>query len=408
MSPMKLTLGVLTAIGGFVDIGNLVTSGVTGARYGMALTWAIVLGTAAMCVYGEMGGRVAAVAKRATFQVVRERLGARTALLNLSAATLLSLLTLAAEIGGASLVLQLFTGVNYLVWVPVVGFGCWLVVWRLPFTIMENVFGLLGLTLIVFVVALFATSTDWGQMAQGITHPWVPKHDTRSSYWFYAISLIGAAVVPYQVVFLTSGGREERWTPQRMKEMRLNVFVGFPLGGVLSIAIMAAAFVVLLPEGVSVSHLGQVALPVAQALGPVGLIFALVGFLAATVAAGCETMLSVGYSVSQFMGWNWGKTVTPKADPRFHLVCLVAAVIATGFVLTSIDPIEVTIVSVVLGAAAIPLTYFPVMVVANDRDFMGRWVNGRATNAVSTIFLIVLVVTSLVTLPLLFYTKSGQ
>jgi manganese transport protein len=43
-------LGVMTAIGGFVDISNLVTSGVTGARFGTSLTWAVVLGTVAMIV----------------------------------------------------------------------------------------------------------------------------------------------------------------------------------------------------------------------------------------------------------------------------------------------------------------------------------------------------------------------
>jgi manganese transport protein len=48
------------------------------------------------------------------------------------------------------------------------------------------------------------------------------------------------------------------------------------------------------------------------------------------------------------------------------------------------------------------------MVVANDRDYMGKWVNGRVNNVISTVFLIILVATSIATLPLLFYTKSGQ
>lgn len=401
-------LGVLTAIGGFVDVGNLVTSGVTGARYGMTLTWAVVVGTVAMCFYGEMGGRVAAVAGRAVFQVVRERLGARTALLNLAAASLLSLVTLAAEIGGAALVLQLVTGVTYLLWVPLVGLGCWLVVWAVPFAVMEHVFGLLGLTLVVYVVAVFALPTDWPRVLQEVTLPSVPPDETISTYAFYAITLVGACVVPYQVVFFTSGGREEKWTPGRMKEMRLNVFVGFPLGALLSLAIMLAVFVVLSPRQVNVNHLGQVALPVASALGPLGLCLALVGFLAATIAAGCQTMLSIGYGVSQYFGWEWGKRLRPKGDARFHLVCLVSVVVATAFTLTAVDPIQVTILSVVLGAAAIPLTYFPLLVVANDKEYLGRWVNGRLNNALSTTLLVLLVVISAATVPLLVYTKAGQ
>jgi Mn2+/Fe2+ NRAMP family transporter len=67
----------------------------------------------------------------------------------------------------------------------------------------------------------------------------------------------------------------------------------------------------------------------------------------------------------------------------------------------------VTIVSVVLGAAAVPLTYFPVLV-ANDRDYMGVRVNGRWSNALATMFLILMIVTSIATIPLILFTKAGQ
>ncbi|GAA4153899.1 divalent metal cation transporter [Phytohabitans flavus] len=403
-----LSLGIMTSIGGFVDIGNLVTSGITGARFGMSLTWAIIVGTIGMTLYGEMAGRVAAVARRPVFHAIRERLGVRTALLNLVAFVLLAVLTLAAEIGGLALVLQLVTGVNYLVWVPFVGLSIWLVVWRWRFSLIENVFGLLGLTLLVFVVAIFALPTDWRALGGGITHPWVPPKEGHPMYFFYAISLVGACIVPYQVVFFATGGREEHWTAKNVREMRLNALIGFPLGGLLTLAIMAAAFVVLQPAQIDVNHLGQVALPVAQALGPVGLVLALIGFAAAVFAAGVECTLSVGYSVAQYFGWGWGKDRPPLYAPRFHLVCLCGVVVATAFILSGIDPITVTIVSVVLGAAAVPLTYFPVLIVANDRNYMGRWVNRRWINGLAVVFLLAMTVISVAALPLIFVTKAGQ
>lgn len=405
---LKIALGVMTAIGGFVDIGNLVTSGITGARFGMSLTWAIVLGTIGMTLYGEMAGRVAAVAHRSVFHVIRERLGVRTALVNLAAFVLLSVLTLAAEIGGLALVLQLATGINYLIWVPLVGALTWLVAWRMRFSVMENLFGLLGLALLVYVVALFVLPTDWGALWHGATHPWVPPQEGHATYFFYVVSLFGACLVPYQVVFFSSGGREEHWTTRNLTEMRVNAVIGFPLGGLLSIAIMAAAVVVLQPLKIDVNHLGQVALPVAQALGPVGLVFALIGFAAAVFAAAAECALSIGYSVGQFFGWSWGKDRRPREAPQFHLVCLIAILVATAFILTSVDPITVTILAVVLGAAAVPLTYFPVLVVANDPDYMGRRVNRRWLNALATGFLGLMVITMVITLPLIFFTKAGK
>ena len=162
------------------------------------------------------------------------------------------------------------------------------------------------------------------------------------------------------------------------------------------------------PRSITVSHLGQVALPVVVALGKIGLILALLGFFVATFAAGLEAALSSGYIVAQYFGWSWGKMVKPAHAPRFHAVCLLSVVLATAFILTTVDPVKLTIVSVVLGAAAVPLTFFPVLVLANDRDYMGEHVNKHWVNALATPTFAAFVVLSLVTPPLLFITKAGQ
>ena len=183
---------------------------------------------------------------------------------------------------------------------------------------------------------------------------------------------------------------------------------GFPLGGALSLAIMAVAVPVLQPRNIEVNHLGQVALPMVVAMGKLGLIVALVGFFAATFAAAIEAALSSGYIVAQYLGWSWGKFHTPAQAPRFHAACLITVVLATGLILTTIDPVKITVISVVLGAAAIPLTFFPVIVVANDREYMGRHVNKGWINVLAMLIFCVLVAVSVATLPLLFWTKAGQ
>src|SRR5689334_25209408 len=100
-----------------------------------------------------MSGRVTAVSGRPVFDLVRERLGPRVALANLAGSLLVTVLTLGAEIGGVGLALQLATSVNYLLWVPVVGFVLWVALWRAQFRLLENVFGLSGLVRHVVVVA---------------------------------------------------------------------------------------------------------------------------------------------------------------------------------------------------------------------------------------------------------------
>src|SRR4051794_18879491 len=125
-----VALGVLTAIGGFVDIGDLVTNAQVGARFGLSLAWVVVLGVLGICVFAEMSGRVAAVSERATFDLVRERLGPRMGLVNLIGSMAVTMLTFVAEIGGVALSLELVSSVNEVLLVPFVALLVWLVLWR--------------------------------------------------------------------------------------------------------------------------------------------------------------------------------------------------------------------------------------------------------------------------------------
>ncbi|MBE1583494.1 NRAMP family divalent metal transporter [Nonomuraea angiospora] len=405
---LGITLGILTAIGGFVDIGDLVANALVGSRFGMSLAWVVLLGVLGICVFAEMSGRIAAVSGRAVFDLVRERLGPKAGLANLGASFFILAMTVAAEIGGAALALELATGVNYLLWVPAVAFAAWLVMWRVRFETLERVFGLVGLALVIFVVALWQLGPDWGELWRQASRPAPPPDEGLPTYFYYAIALLGGAMTPYEVFFFSSGGVEENWTRRDLSVSRANVLIGFPLGGLLSLAIAACAATVFLPVHVQVESLDQMVLPVALGAGQVGLALVILGVFAATLGATLEVALSSGYSLSQYFGWQWGKRVRPREAARFHATVLIVMIVATALILTSIDPIMVTEYSLVFSAAALPLTYLPVLMISNDRDYMGDKVNGVFSNTLGTVFMILLVVVSIAAIPLMLATKAGQ
>jgi Mn2+/Fe2+ NRAMP family transporter len=403
-----VALGILTAIGGFVDIGDLVTNAQVGARFGMSLAAATLLGVVGICVFAEMSGRVVAVSRRPTFDVVRERLGPRFGLVNLVASMAVTLLTFIAEIGGVALALELATSVSSFLWIPLVAAIVWVVLWRVKFNLIENVFGLMGLALAVFAVALWQLAPDWSDLASQAYTVAKPAAESWQTYAYFAVALFGAAMTPYEVFFFSSGGVEEDWGPGDLGIMRANVLIGFPLGGLLSLAIAGVATTVLMPASIEVDTLGQVGLPVAVALGKVGLALALVGFFAATFGAACETGLSVGYSIAQYFGWQWGKYVKPLRAARFHAVVLVSCLAAPLVLLTTIDPILVTEFSVVFSAVALPLTYLPILIVANDGTYMGEHRNGRLANTLGTIFLVLVLLAATAAIPLMIWTRMGS
>lgn len=402
-----VALGILTAIGGFVDIGDLVTNAVVGSRFGLGLVWVVIVGVIGICVYGQMAGRVAAVSGRATFEIVRERLGPRAALANLAGSFFINLLTVTAEIGGIALTLQLASSLPPALWIPLAAFGVWIAVWRAKFSFLENITGLLGLSLTVFVVAVFLLQPDWADLG-GKLVPHVPQGESVGTYLFYAVALFGAAMTPYEVFFFSSGAIEDGWTKKDLTQSRANVLVGFPLGGLLSIAIAACATIVLLPRDIEVTSLSQVVLPIADAGGVLLLCFVLVGVLAATFGAALETTLSSGYTLAQFFGWSWGKFRRPADASRFHLSIIVCLLVAAGILATGVDPIQVTEFSVVFSAVALPLTYLPILLIANDRQYMGEHVNGRGMNAIALVYLVIILVASIAAIPLMIATGAGS
>jgi Mn2+/Fe2+ NRAMP family transporter len=99
--------------------------------------------------------------------------------------------------------------------------------------------------------------------------------------------------------------------------------------------------------------------------------------------------------------------VKPAEASRFQLVVLVSVVLGAGLVLTAVDPIKLTEYAIVLSAAALPLTYLPVLIVANDPTYMGDKVNSKLGNALASVYLVVLVAASLATIPLMIASKAG-
>ena len=403
-----LALGILTAIGGFVDIGDLVTNAVVGSRFGLSLAWIVIVGVLGICIFAQMSGRVAAVSGRATFELIRERLGPRLAVMNLGASFLINLMTLTAEIGGVALALQLVSSVDYLLWVPFAAIAIWLVIWRVKFKIMENVAGLVGLCLIGFAVGLFLLGPDWSELGRQVVQGVSTGTEKATTYWFYAVALFGAAMTPYEVFFFSSGAVEEGWTTKDLSESRANVVVGFPLGGLLSLAIAGCAAVVLLPQLIGVTALSQVMLPVAMAGGKLLLAFIILGVVAATAGAALETTLSAGYTIAQFRGWPWGKFRPPAQAARFHLLMIICLLVGIGTLMTGVDPIQVTEFSVVFSAVALPLTYLPILIVANDPEYMGKHVNGRVLNALAMVYLVIILAAALAAIPLMIITGAGQ
>jgi manganese transport protein len=403
---LEIGLGIVAALGGFVDIGDLVFATQAGAKYGLRLLWALALGTLLIMIYAEMSGRVATVAKRSVFVIIRQRFPKKIDFSVLMASTMVNILTCAAEIGGVALVLQLLSDLPYRALIAAVGLALVLIIWILPFQAIEKIFGYLGLGLLVLVVAALKTHPDWHAAGAGLL-PHLSAYST-ANYWYYAVGIIAATLMPYEVYFYASGAIEEKWKPSELIVNKVNAVLGFGLGGLMVAGIIAVSANLFAGPQINPEFINTAALAALIPFGKAALLLVLLGMLFTITGAAIETCFAGAYNISQYYGWKWGKHHNPLSVPRFTITWIVILIVATLIIMTGFDPITVTEYAVIFSVVVMPLTYLPILLVAEDENIMGRYKNKPWNTALGWVGLAIITLVSLAAIPLMIITQRGS
>jgi Mn2+/Fe2+ NRAMP family transporter len=394
----NLALGIVTSIGGFVEVGSISTSVQAGAEFGFSLLWAVAVATLFVAALAEMAGRVAAVGKRSIAAAVRERFGFHFQIVPLGAEFIIDTLLLTAELGGVAIALKMLTGVGFQWWVLPAGFAAWLVLWFGNFSLIENGVGLLGIVTLSFVLAAWRLHPDAGPIARGFL-PSVPHHDI-TRYAFLTVSIVGATVSPYLLNFYASGAIEEKWAEQDLWINRLTAFLGMGFGSTVAMGCLITAAVVFGPQHLKVETYEQAA----QMFVPVYGRWAITLF-ALSLGIGCfgaaiEIALNAGYVLGQALGWTWGidrkRRDVSRFVAAFSLMLLLGMLIATiGF-----DPLRVTLISVALTVVIMPMVVLPFLVLMNEEQYVGRHTSGVIGNGLLATLTVLGALMAIVVIPL--------
>lgn len=398
---LQIALGILTSIGGFLDVGAIATAADAGASFRFRLLWVIALGTLCVIFLVEMVGRLAAVSQHTYVDAVRERFGFRFYIWPLLAEAIVDTLVLAAEIGGVCVALTLVTGVALRWWVFPVALVVWLTSWFGTFEVIENSVALLGLVTIAFIVGALMLHPPWGEMAFGFV-PTAPRRD-MAHYLFVSVSIMGALISPYLLSFYSSGAIEDKWDADDVGVNRLVAVVGMGFGGLIQVGVVACAALVLAPRDIRVDDYSQIALTLVGPLGRVGF-YLFAASLGITCFGAClEQALETGYVASQAFGWNWGQSEAPAKVARFTAAYTASIILSALVLITGIDPLKLTMLSMALTAVMLPLSVTPLLVIMNDRDYLKEHTNGTLSNFVIGFIVAMTCILAVIAIPLEYF-----
>jgi Mn2+/Fe2+ NRAMP family transporter len=394
----QIALGIVTSVGGFLEIGSITTAAQAGASFGYQLVWSIVLGTVCVAFLVEMSGRFAAVSKHTIPDAMRERFGINFYVVPLFILLGVSLLVLGAELGGVAAALEMATGIKLPVWAIPVALLSWGLLWRASFSVIENGVSILGLVTIAFAVGAVRLHPDYGALLHGVV-PTLPRRDA-SHYWFVAVSVLGASISPYLYYFYSSGAIEEKWDETYLAANRMIAAIGMSFGGFLSVAVLVLAAILFHPHNIDVDKYQQLPDLLTPIFGRAGFWLVIASLAIACLGATLEISLALAYLIAQGLGWNWGEDLEPRDDARFSLTYTLIVVAAMLFVLIGLDPLKLTEISMALTAASLPVGVFPFLILMNDKKYLQTHTNGYLGNAVVLAISLISAVLAIVSIPL--------
>jgi len=394
----QITLGIVTSVGGFLEIGSITTAAQAGASFGYQLVWAILLGTLCIAFLVEMSGRFAAVSEHTIPDAMRERFGINFYVVPLFVILGVSLLVLGAEMGGVAAALEMATGIKLPIWAIPVALISWGLLWRATFSIIENGVSLLGLVTVAFAIGAMKLHPDYGAVARGAV-PTLPRQDA-AHYWFVAVSVLGASISPYLYYFYSSGAIEEKWDETYLAANRAIAAIGMGFGGFLSVAVLVLAAVLFHPHNIDVDKYQQLPGLLTPIFGRTGFWLVIASLAIACLGATLEISLALAYLIAQGLGWNWGEDLEPRDDARFSLSYTLIVAAAMLFVLVGVDPLKLTEISMALTAASLPVGVFPFLILMNDKKYLQTHTNGYVGNAVVLAISVMAAVLAIVSIPL--------
>ena len=395
---VEIALGIVTSVGGFLEIGSIATAAQAGADFSFQLIWAIVLGTLCIIFLVEQAGRFSAVSGRTIPDAIRERFGFNYFAFLYVVLALVSLLVLAAEIGGVCIALELATGIHFQWWTVPAAFVIWLILWKGTFGVIEKGVSLLGLVTLCFVVGAFVVHPPLSQVWRGAL-PSLPQTDA-THYWFVAVSILGATISPYLYFFYSSGAIEDEWNEGYIGVNRIIATGGMTFGSVISIGVLILAAMIFAPQGVKFEHYTQLPDLLVPVFGYWGywLLVASVGI--SCLGAALEITLEIAYFTAQGFGWNWSENQRPKDEARFAAAYTLTIIVAALVTLTGIDPLKITILSMALTAATLPVSIVPFLFLMNDYSYVRVYRNGWFSNAVVIAIIGLAFILAVVSIPL--------
>jgi len=375
------------------DAGGIFTYSLAGAQFGYSLLWTMIPITIALVVVQEMSARMGAVTGKGLSDLIREEFGFRITFFLMLALVVTNFGNVVAEFAGVASSLAIF-GIPRFVVVPAAAVAVWFLVVRGTYASVEKIFLAASLFYVCYIIAGLLAHPDWKAAVIATVSRPAPGGIRNYSYLFMVVGLVGTTIAPWMQFYLQASIVEKGITVRQYRTSRWDVMLGCIFTDVVAWFIIVACAATLFAAGRTQI---DTAADAAQALRPLAgeyayLLFA-DGLFNASLFAASILPISTAYAVCEGLGFESGLDKKFHEAPLFYWLYTALIVLGAGVLLLPRFPlIHVMVLSQVVNGVVLPFVLIFMLLLTNDRELMGDYVNGRRFNIVAWATVIVMIV----------------
>jgi NRAMP (natural resistance-associated macrophage protein)-like metal ion transporter len=388
------------------DAGGVATYAQAGQNYGLTLLWTLPLLIPVLIVNQEMVVRLGAVTGVGHARLINERFGRFWGAFSVGDLFILNFLTIATEFIGVSLALGYF-GVSPYYSVPIAAVTLIAMTASGSFRRWERFMFVFIFANFLVIPLAFLSHPKAGPFFRGLVTPGVHGGFNSTSV-LLIIAIVGTTVAPWQLFFQQSNIVDKRITPRWINYERADTVIGslvVVFAAALLMAVGAAAFAGT-PLFGHFTDAGGVADGLKHYVGhAAGTLFAIV-LLNASIIGAASVTLATSYAFGDVFGAHHSLHRKFREAKFFYASFSAMVLLAAGIVLIPGAPLGLITTGVqALAGVLLPSATVFLLLLCNDKDVLGPWVNRLWLNVLASVIISVLIMMSMILMATTLFTQ---
>ncbi len=377
------------------DAGGITTYSIAGALYGYNLLWTMIPAFIVLVVVQEMNARMGIVSGKGLADLIRENAGVKITFFIFIGLLIADIGNTTTEFAGVAGSMQVFDISKYIS-VPIAAVLVWWLVVKGTYKFSERVFLIFSAFLLVYVVSAFMGHPHWHEIGNAMIKPDIQYN---KEYLAIVIGIIGTTIAPWMQFYMQSAVIEKGLTITDYKYTLMDVIIGSVITVVVAFFIIIACASTLHVNGIKITEAKDAAMALKPIAGDLASITFAFGLFIASIFSATILPVATAYYVCEAFGFEAGIDKKWKEAPQFYWLFTSIILIGAAIILIPNAPlILITLWSQVANGVLLPVVLLCMILIVNNKEVMGTYVNKPFQNIIGWSTIIILTGLSVVLL----------